>query len=51
VLATSFRRVRGLDAQPAPAAPAAAVIPAQGGAEDGPGIGAASEVAAVEVVD
>jgi MFS family permease len=51
VLATSFRRVRGLDAQPAPAAPAAAVIPAQGGAEDGPGIGAANEVAAVEVVD
>ena len=42
VLATSFRRVRGLDAQPEPAA---AVIPAQGGAE------AADDVAAVEVVD
>jgi hypothetical protein len=72
VLATSLRRVRGLDAQPAtlpgsrpgsqPApqsgsrqdarpAPAAVVIPAQGPADDGAGLGAADGVAAGEVVD
>ena len=47
VLATSFRRVRGLDAQPTPAA----VIPVQGAAEEDAGLGAANGVAAVEVVD
>jgi hypothetical protein len=45
VLATSFRRVRGLDAQPAPAA---AVIPAQGAANE---ISTANGVVAVDVVD
>jgi len=51
VLGTSFRRVRGLDAQPAPAV----VVPAQGsvedGARDGVVIPAADGVAAGEVVD
>ena len=48
VLAASVRRVRGLDAQPAPAP---VVLPNQGHVEDQIGLGAVDGVAAGEVVD